>query len=86
MSEPKEIKKEDLEKFISNQSQINRLVSSLGEITFELETLQAQKNETIQSINQIRTQSQTHFKEFEKENGPGTIDLEKGLFTPLPTA
>ena len=78
----RKIDKEDLDKFIENQNLINRYVRSLGEITYELETLELQKQQTLQLIQQTQQQAQTHYKEFETENGPGTIDLEKGTFTP----
>ena len=74
--------KQDVEKFNQFQNQINMLVRSLGELTFELSNLTNQKEQTIKKIEQVRSESQKHLKEFEEKNGPGTIDLEKGLFAP----
>ena len=79
----RKIDKEDLDKFIENQNLINRYVRSLGEITYELETLDLQKQQTLQLIQQTQEKVKAHFKEFETENGPGTLDLEKGTFTPI---
>lgn len=84
-SEPVEMDKQDIEKFNQFQNQINMLVRTLGELTFELNNLTNQKEETIRKIEEVRAKSQEHLKEFEDKNGPGTIDLEKGTFTPIDT-
>lgn len=77
-----EIDKEDLNEFIQNQGQINRLISTLGQVSYEIEELTNQRQQILNQVQEVRGKSQTHFQKFEEENGPGTIDLEKGTFTP----
>ena len=78
------IEQEVIDNFKNLQLNINNAIRSLGEVTYELETLQSQKSKVLQEISTLRQQSEKALKDFEEANGPGTLNLESGTFEPTP--
>ena len=82
--EPTKLTSEEVEKLQSIQQKYNAVVTELGNIEFAKINLESRKEEVLTYLSELKTEEQTLGKELSEKYGVGSINLEKGEFTPEP--
>jgi len=82
--EPTKLTSEEVEKLQLIQQKYNAVVTELGNIEFAKINLESRKEEVLTYLSELKTEEQTLGKELSEKYGVGSINLEKGEFTPEP--
>jgi hypothetical protein len=81
--ETKVLTQEEIQLLKNLQSNQNLLITSLGNLEYQIELLTLQRQSIKNEIkNQIEEETRLS-KELNEKYGEGSIDLEKGEFTPI---
>ena len=75
---------EEIEKLQSIQQKSNLVVNELGSIELTKLQIEKRREEAISFLNSLREEEQAFGKELSEKYGNGSIDIEKGEFTPAP--
>ena len=81
MSEQIKLSQEELNFVKQLQNDQQNLVTQFGAIEYQMQSLELQKDQLIESLNKLREQELTTGNELTKKYGNGTVDLESGTFT-----
>ncbi len=74
------LKKEKLKDIQDVQKQQNSLLFQLGQIEYQLKTLESQKTTTLNALTISEQDANKVAKELEEEYGEGTLNIENGEF------
>ena len=77
---------EEVEQLQSIQQKYNAVVTELGNIEFAKINLESRKEEVLTYLSELKSEEQALGKELSEKYGVGSINLEKGEFTPEATA
>jgi hypothetical protein len=77
---------EELEKLQEIQQKNAAVATELGNLEIAKLQMEARKAEVIKFFNDLKEEEQDFGKELSDKYGVGSINLEKGEFTPAPTA
>ena len=80
--EPTKLTSEEVEKLQAVQQKYNAVVSELGNIEFAKLNLESRKEEVLTFLSELKSEEQALGKELSEKYGVGSINLEKGEFTP----
>jgi len=81
--ETKVLTQEEIQSLKNLQSNQNLLITSLGNLEYQIELLTLQR-QSIKNEIKNQTEEETRLsKELNEKYGEGSIDLEKGEFTPI---
>jgi hypothetical protein len=81
MSEQIQLSKEELENIKQLQTTQQNLINNFGQVEYQLQVLETQKDKLIESLAQLREEEVNLGKLLTEKYGNGSIDLESGLFT-----
>ncbi len=81
MSEQIQLSKEELENIKQLQTTQQNLINNFGQVEYQLQVLETQKDKLIESLAQLREEEVNLGKSLTEKYGNGSIDLESGLFT-----
>jgi len=81
MSEQIKLSQEELNFVKQLQTDQQNLITQFGSIEYQMQLLELQKDQLIESLNKLREQELTTGNELTQKYGNGTIDLESGTFT-----
>jgi len=81
MSEQIKLSQEELNFVKQLQNDQQNLVTQFGAIEYQMQSLELQKDQLVESLNKLREQELTTGNELTQKYGNGTIDLESGTFT-----
>jgi hypothetical protein len=81
MSEQIQLSQEELENIKQLQTTQQNLINNFGQVEYQLQVLEAQKDKLIESLTQLREEEVNLGKLLTEKYGNGSIDLESGLFT-----
>ena len=81
MSEQIKLSQEELDFVKQLQNDQQNLVTQFGAIEYQMQTLELQKDQLIESLNKLREQELTTGNELTQKYGNGTVDLVSGTFT-----
>jgi hypothetical protein len=84
--EPTKLTVEEVEQLQSIQQKYNAVVTELGNIEFAKINLESRKEEVLTYLSELKSEEQALGKELSEKYGVGSINLEKGEFTPEATA
>ena len=83
--EPTKLTVEEVEQLQSIQQKYNAVVTELGNIEFAKINLESRKEEVLTYLSELKSEEQALGKELSEKYGVGSINLEKGEFTPEAT-
>lgn len=72
--------KEEIEKLQVAQQKESNLINQLGQIEYQIQLLQFQKETIKQSISKFQSENLTVGKELQDKYGDGSINIETGEF------
>jgi seryl-tRNA synthetase len=81
MSEQIQLSQEELDNIKQLQATQQNLISRFGQVEYQLQVLEAQKDELVTSLARLREEEVNLGKSLTEKYGNGSIDLESGLFT-----
>jgi hypothetical protein len=81
MSEQIQLSQEELDNIKQLQTTQQNLINNFGQVEYQLQVLEAQKDKLIESLTQLREEEVNLGKLLTEKYGNGSIDLESGLFT-----
>jgi hypothetical protein len=81
MSEQMQLSQEELDNIKQLQTTQQNLINNFGQVEYQLQVLEAQKDKLIESLTQLREEEVNLGKLLTEKYGNGSIDLESGLFT-----
>ena len=81
MSKQIKLSQEELDFVKQLQIDQQNLITQFGSIEYQMQLLELQKDQLIESLNKLREQELTTGNELTQKYGNGTIDLESGTFT-----
>jgi len=81
MSEQIKLSQEELNFVKQLQNDQQNLINQFGAIEYQMQSLELQKDQLVESLNKLREQELTTGNELTQKYGNGTIDLESGTFT-----
>jgi hypothetical protein len=82
----KKLTSEEIEKLQEIQQKNAAVATELGNLEITKLQLEARKGDVIKFYNDLKEEEQTFGKELSDKYGNGSIDLEKGEFSPGPAA
>ncbi len=82
--EPIKLTTEEIEKLKEIQQKNAAVTNEFGNLEITKLQIEARKTEAIKFFNDLKEEEQTFGKELSDKYGVGSIDLEKGEFTPVP--
>ena len=71
---------EEIQEIKTIQETQEKLLNSFGEIEFQIQNLELQKEKLIEQLESYKNSEQTLANKLSQKYGNGTIDLEQGLF------
>lgn len=71
---------EEVNEIKSIQKTQETLLNSFGELEFQIQTLELQKEKLVEQLEKYKTEEQNLAKNLSTKYGNGTIDVEKGVF------
>jgi hypothetical protein len=71
---------QELQQIKELQQQQETLIANFGQIEYQIQVLELQKEKFIEQLEQIRIKETEVAKELSQKYGNGSIDLEKGIF------
>ena len=81
MSDQIQLSQEELENIKQLQTTQQNLINNFGQVEYQLQVLETQKDKLIESLTQLREEEINLGKTLTEKYGNGSIDLESGLFT-----
>jgi hypothetical protein len=81
MSEQIQLSQEELENIKQLQTTQQNLINNFGQVEYQLQVLETQKDKLIESLAQLREEEINLGKTLTEKYGNGSIDIESGLFT-----
>jgi hypothetical protein len=81
MSEQIKLSQEELNFIKQLQADQQNLITQFGSVEYQMQLLELQKDQLIESLNKLREQEITTGNELTQKYGNGTVDLESGTFT-----
>jgi hypothetical protein len=81
MSEQIQLSQEELENIKQLQTTQQNLINNFGQVEYQLQVLETQKDKLIESLAQLREEEVNLGKTLTEKYGNGSIDIESGLFT-----
>ena len=81
MSEQIKLSQEELNFIKQLQADQQNLITQFGSVEYQMQLLELQKDQLIESLNKLREQELTTGNELTQKYGNGTVDLESGTFT-----
>ena len=81
MSDQIQLSQEELDNIKQLQTTQQNLINNFGQVEYQLQVLEAQKDKLIESLTQLREEEVNLGKSLTEKYGNGSIDLESGLFT-----
>ena len=76
----KKLTSEEIQEIKTIQETQEKLLNSFGEIEFQIQNLELQKEKLIEQLESYKNSEQTLANKLSQKYGNGTIDLEQGLF------
>ena len=81
MSDQIQLSQEELENIKQLQTTQQNLINNFGQVEYQLQVLETQKDKLIESLAQLREEEINLGKTLTEKYGNGSIDIESGLFT-----
>jgi hypothetical protein len=81
MSEQIQLSQEELDNIKQLQATQQNLISRFGQVEYQLQVLEAQKDELVTSLARLQEEETSLGKLLTEKYGNGSIDLDSGLFT-----
>tara|TARA_R100001460_G_scaffold64023_1_gene104161 strand:+ start:1322 stop:1576 length:255 start_codon:yes stop_codon:yes gene_type:complete len=81
MSDQIKLPQEELDFIKQLQTDQQNLITQFGTIEYQIQLLELQKEQLIESLNELRGRELTTGNKLTKKYGNGTLDLESGTFT-----
>lgn len=72
---------QELQKIKDLQQQQEILIGNFGQLEYQIQLLELQKEKLVEQLESIRTQETKLVNELSEKYGNGSIDIEKGIFT-----
>tara|TARA_Y100000385_G_scaffold217980_1_gene227189 strand:+ start:150 stop:395 length:246 start_codon:yes stop_codon:yes gene_type:complete len=71
---------EEINEIKSTQETQEELVTSFGELEFQIQTLELQKEKLVEQLETYKTKEKELANQLSQKYGNGTINIEKGIF------
>jgi chromosome segregation ATPase len=71
---------EEISEIKATQQTQEKLLNSFGELEFQIQTLELQKEKLVEQLEKYKTEEQNLANKLSTKYGNGTIDVEKGVF------
>ena len=81
MSEQIKLSQEELDSIKQLQNQQQILISQIGQLEYQMQLLELQKDQLIEAIGELRGNENKLGNELTQKYGDGTVNLESGMFT-----
>jgi len=81
MSEQIQLSQEELDNIKKLQITQQNLISRFGQVEYQLQVLEAQKDELVTSLARLQEEETNLGRLLTEKYGNGSIDLDSGLFT-----
>ena len=81
MSEQIKLSQEELDSIKQLQEQQQGLISQFGQVEYQMQLLELQKDQLVETIGKLQQEEQKIGEELTQKYGNGTVDLESGMFT-----
>jgi len=81
MSEQIKLSEEELDSIKQLQNQQQILIGQFGQIEYQVQLLELQKDQLVETIGKLQQEEQKIGNELTQKYGNGTVDLESGTFT-----
>ena len=81
MSDQIQLSQEELDNIKQLQATQQNLISRFGQVEYQLQVLEAQKDELVTSLARLQEEETSLGKLLTEKYGNGSIDLDSGLFT-----
>jgi hypothetical protein len=81
MSEQIQLSQEELDNIKQLQATQQNLISRFGQVEYQLQVLEAQKDELVTSLARLQEEETSLGKLLTEKYSNGSIDLDSGLFT-----
>lgn len=72
---------EEIQEIKKVQEIQEKLVNSFGELEFQIQNLELQKEKLVEQLEQYKTQELDLANKLSQKYGNGTIDIDKGIIT-----
>ena len=83
MSNQIKLSQEELQSLKSLQEKQNQLVVKFGQLEYEIQSLELQKETSIDQLNELKKEEKLIGDQLTQKYGNGSIDIESGFFTKL---
>jgi hypothetical protein len=83
MKEQIKLSPEELQALKKLQEDQNQLVIKFGQLEYEIQSLELQKDKTIDQLNKLKEKEELIGNQLTNKYGNGSIDIESGYFTKL---
>jgi uncharacterized protein YlxW (UPF0749 family) len=83
MSNQIKLSQEELQSLKSLQEKQNQLVVKFGQLEYEIQSLELQKETAIDQLNELKKEEELIGNQLTQKYGNGSIDVESGFFTKL---
>ena len=81
MSEQVKLSQEEIDQIKQLQVNQQTLVSQFGQIEYQMQLLELQKDKLVETIGQLQEEETKIGQSLTEKYGTGTVDLESGMFT-----
>lgn len=81
MSEQIQLSQEELNNIKQLQTTQQNLISRFGQVEYQLQVLEAQKDKLVESLAQLQEEETNLGRVLTEKYGNGSIDIDSGLFT-----
>lgn len=81
MSEQIQLSQEELDNIKQLQTTQQNLISRFGQVEYQLQVLEAQKDKLVESLAQLQEEETNLGRVLTEKYGNGSIDIDSGLFT-----
>ena len=81
MSEQIQLSQEELDNIKQLQATQQNLISRFGQVEYQLQVLEAQKDKLVESLAQLQEEEINLGRVLTEKYGNGSIDIDSGLFT-----
>jgi hypothetical protein len=81
MSDQIQLSQEELDNIKQLQATQQNLISGFGQVEYQLQVLEAQKDKLVESLAQLQEEEINLGRVLTEKYGNGSIDIDSGLFT-----
>ena len=81
MSDQIQLSQEELDNIKQLQTTQQNLISGFGQVEYQLQVLEAQKDKLVESLAQLQEEEINLGRVLTEKYGNGSIDIDSGLFT-----